>query len=496
MPKKMNLLDAGFVLLETKESPQHAAGLLVFELPENATDDYLPELYEKLRGYPVNASPFNNCLDRSLRKRLAPEMTELAPNQIDIDYHLRNSALPRPGGELELGVLVSRLYSIPMDLSKPLWELHIIQGLADNRFALFLKMHHSLVDGTAGIKMLSDWLSESADINDFVPIWARKESAKPKKIERARPERLSLTERLSSVFNGAATVVPELVSAISESVSSTKERKTGGLVAPYVVPKTILNQPITGRRRVSTQIIDIDRVKALSTKLDQTLNDTVLGLVSGALRRYLSELDSLPEQESLVAGVLANLRAKDDPNPTGNSIGLIFADLATDEADPVKRAKRIHGSMEHGKAHMRRMSGLGRAIYSGLVSGPGNMLAIMGLSESIPPSHSLFVTNVPGPKKPMYFGGAKLKELYPFTIILHGQALLVGVVSLPDKMCFSVVACPDSLPSSQRLAVLLPEVLLELEAAVNLADKPAPKKVAAKRKVAAKKKVAVKKVVD
>ena len=157
----LNPLDASFVRMESKRTPMHVAGLMIFQLPADAPPHYLQDLFAFMRSQAVKNPPFNWRLKQGRRGKLLPQWEVV--KDIDIDYHLRHSALPHPGGERELGVLISRLHSIPMDMTKPLWECHLIEGLEDRRFAVYQKSHHSAVDGFSAIKMMNNWLSDTPD---------------------------------------------------------------------------------------------------------------------------------------------------------------------------------------------------------------------------------------------------------------------------------------------------------------------------------------------
>lgn len=462
MARRLSPLDAVFVHLERKDCPQHAAALFVFEMPEGAPADYLRSLFLRMRSYPVTASPFNHRLASGLLNRVAPAWETLPPEKIDIDYHLRLSALPAPGGELDLGILVSRLYSHPVDMERPLWEIHLIDGLEGGRFALFMKMHHALTDGMAGMKMIQSWLTDDRGKTEQPPIWTKPWSpVLPPRASSSgsHKKQLNLFDRRIAL---AAQAVPEVLHGLRDTLASARGKLDTGLMAPYTAPRTLFNQAITQRRRVSTQSLPLARLNALGESLDMTLNDIVLAIIGSALRRYLHELELLP-QRSLLAGVLASLRPKDSEKTSGNSIGFIFADLATDCADPLQRAQRVKRSTHAGKTRLRGMSGLGMGAYSGLMMAPYVISQAFGRGHRLSPMHSLAVSNLPGPTTPMYFDGARMQAMYPLTIIAHGQALLIAMASNVDQLALSIIACPDAVPHSQRIAVYLQDALAELE---------------------------------
>lgn len=462
MTTRLNLMDAVFLRLESKNCPQHAAGLFVFEMPEKAPKDYLRNLFLRLRDYPVTVPPFNHQVAKGRLSRIAPAWETLPPEAIDIDYHFRLSALPTPGGELELGILVSRLYSHPLDLDRPLWEIHLIEGLEGGRFGLFMKLHHSLTDGMAGMKMLMGWLTDDATKTEHPPIWAKARSPASTSSKAVAGSQRKRKKNTGKGFETFRQAIPETINALNDSVRSAFGRNSSGLMAPYTAPRSIFNQAITQRRRVSTQSLSMQRLNAICKKLDMTLNDVVLTLIGSALRRYLAEVESLPN-ETLLAGVLASLRPRDSEQTSGNAIGFIFADLATDSTDPLHRAERVKRSTHEGKNQLRSMSKLGMTAYSGLVMAPYILGQALERGHQLPPMHSLSVSNLPGPTKEMYFDGARMEAMYPLTIIAHGQALLIAMTSGVDRLALSIIACPDSVPHSQHIAVYLEESLTELE---------------------------------
>jgi WS/DGAT/MGAT family acyltransferase len=242
-----------------------------------------------------------------------------------------------------------------------------------------------------------------------------------------------------------------------------------GLIAPYTATRTMFNGEISPRRRISTQTLDLARVKALAESTGGTLNDVVALVLGTALRQYLIELDSLPEQP-LVAGVLTSLHTAMEAEPgssAGNVIGLIFADLATETADVAERAQRVHSSTVAGKAHLLGMKKNAMA-YTTLMMAP--MLAAMALGQAhrIPPIHNVGLSNVPGTDAPLYYNGAEVEALHATTIIASGQALIVAVTSWNGRLTFTLTACPDAVPSSERIATLLVDALAEVEKAVPL----------------------------
>ncbi|WJR32683.1 wax ester/triacylglycerol synthase family O-acyltransferase [Mycobacteroides immunogenum] len=461
---RMAPLDAGFLLAERQESPQHGSILLTFTPGSHPAHDHMQQLANQLRQFPVTAPRFSWIPSRDLTDRLAPAWKVLPPSDIDIDYHFRHTALPAPGGEWELALTVSRIVTQPLDLTRPLWEFHLIEGLAEGRYAVLVKMHHALMDGMTALKTIRRWLTTDSSTVGIPPIWAA-EPPQPTRPKASPGRSWSPVKTLSTVRNTISSATA--VGKATLSTIAAYGPHDNGLVVPYAPPESILNRPITQRRRMSTQIIDLPRVQSISAQIGGTVNDTVALILSEALRRYLIELDALPDRP-LVAGVLASLR--DTVNPqlaenAGNMISFIFADLATETSDIPERANRIVSSTTAGKQHLLGL-GADALGYSTLALAPFIVSMATGTGHRLP-MFNVGLSNVPGIRVPLYWNGARADALHATTIIANGHALVVTVTSWVDQLCFTVTACPDALPHSQRLSVHIAEALDIVEDALS-----------------------------
>ena len=450
-------MDAAFLLGETRVTPMHVAGLQVFRVPEGASRHFVSELYAFMRGFPVTAEPFNFQLAGRLTDKLLPSWE--IRDDVDLDYHFRYSALPHPGGERELGVLVSRLHSVHMDLTRPLWEMHLIEGLQGSRFAIYIKLHHALVDGAAAMKLLT--LMNDPEDGFAPPIWAADLGQAPSH----RTTGASLLERASDVLQKELASLPSLTRGLAKSTKTLfglAER--GDLASVGEAPRTILNVKISGQRRVATQLVDIARVKAIGRAAGGTINDVVLAACGGALRSYLAALGKLPDR-SLVASVPVALM-REEGEAAGNAVTTFLARLGTDIDDPRRRFEEVRRSSEAGKAHLKEMTGTAVANYTMLLAVPLLITShLPDLGTLAPPLFNLIVSNVPGPRARLRFHGAEMEAFYPVSQIGQGQALNISLIGYADQLAFGLVACRDSVPRVQRLAVALSEAVDELEAA-------------------------------
>jgi len=463
----MSALDAAFVQLERAEAPQHGSVLFILRRPEGASSRYMAQLAAWMREHPVTAERFNYVLTPGPGRRIRPSWTIRPPEQIDIDYHFRHSALPRPGGELELATLVSRLVTHPIDLDRPPWEIHLIEGLERDRFAILMKMHHAMVDGVSALRMVKSWLSDDPLARYQPPLWAHDVQDKE--------EPPTPTGQVAPTFGGTVLGAVRTPLAVAGSVSRALVADVGAardgdqaLVSPYTAPRTILNGRVTQRRRMATQRLPLDRVKAIADRTGGTINDAVAIVLGTAMRRYLGELDALPVRP-LVAGVVTSLRAmmtEQAAEASGNAISMLFADLATEVDDIAARASRVIASTGAGKEHLLGLEGHAMA-YSSLMMAPFVLGSMSGIGHRLPPLQNVALSNVPGTRTSLYHNGAEVEAVHATTIVGSGGALVVTVTSWGDNLCFTVTGCPDTAPHCQRVAVYLTDALDEVEKALT-----------------------------
>ena len=332
--KAMNLQDSMFLLIEQREQPMHVGGMSIYTPPKDAGPDYVENIYQAWRKQARANKPFNQRPVNKLGVWYWEEDTDF-----DIDYHLRHLALPKPGRIRELLAMVSRLHGALMDRSRPLWEVSLIEGLADGRFAIYTKMHHAMVDGVTATKMAVQQHAFSAREHKL-PIWAQ-EHGRPKS---PRPEGPGLLQQATEVLQAGREMLPGVVSGLWDILRPAEP--DAALSQPFKAPPSPFNVPISGSRRFVAQSYELARLKAIGKAADATLNDVVLALCSGALRRYLDHNNAL-EQDSLIAMLPVSMHGETDKG--GNQVATILANLATNEHDPLKRLARIVASTSAAK---------------------------------------------------------------------------------------------------------------------------------------------------
>lgn len=458
--KRLNPLDASWLAVESEDTPMHVGTLQIFRLPENASDTFLRDMVERMKADCDVASPWNYKLARPglLGRLLAPAWK--IEKDVDLDYHVRHSALPRPGSERELGILVSRLHSNPLDFARPLWECHIIEGLENNRFALYTKMHHSLIDGVSGVRLFQRILSKDPNETNMQAPWSVKPVKDRKSGEPPTATVQSAFQEALHALKIQADTVPRLVSAMGRMVRAARHPEED-LTSPFSGPHSSINGRVTGQRRFATQHYNLNRLKALAKHADASLNDIVLYLCGTAIRQFLKEQNSLPKSP-MTAGIPVNIRPADDQG-TGTAISFIISSLATDQSSPLERLEEIKTSTHSAKSHLQSLPRSALNQYTMLLMSPYILQLLSGLGGRMRPVFNITISNVPGPADTLYYEGAELEAMYPVSLIAHGGALNITCLSYTDSLNFGFTGCRDTLPSMQRLAVYTGEALEELE---------------------------------
>jgi WS/DGAT/MGAT family acyltransferase len=464
MPE-VRIADRLFLAAESPQTPQHVAALGIFRAPKGAGEEFVSRLASGLRRVAEFAPPFNYRLAHPRLKAIAPSWTVLDDADIDLDFHFRRNALPRPAGEWELDQLISRLHSRPLDPARPLWELHLIEGLEGNRFALYFKVHHSLMDGLGGVQRFTRMVTSDPDDQELRPIWA------------IGPRRRPRTNGTASALRGAASSASGAarltVGLAAVSLRTTREavRPTSDARAlPFAAPRSIINGRIGRQRRTATLTLDFNRIRALATAADVTVNDVLLAICAGGLRRYLKELGELPDR-SLSAGTPVSVRAGGDQD-SANAFTMTVMRLRTDLPDPLARLAAIHQSSTLAKRDLARLDKAVIENQAALFMGPFIAQQFTPLAGHLAPPYSVSISNVPGPSEPQYLAGARLESLAPLALIYHGVALFIAAFTISGTFTLGFVGDGDLLPHLQRLAVYTGEEVEELEAALPGTERP------------------------
>ena len=462
-------LDASFLYLETPSTPMHVGAVSVVE----GSLDF--ERFKEFIAQRIHLVP-------KLRQRLVE-----APMSIDypfwvddpefnLDMHLSHVALPQPAGWRELRSLASHAFSQALDRSRPLWELVYVEGL-DNipqvptgSVAIISKVHHAAIDGVSG----ADIMGVLYDMTPKPATQPESEPFSPPPI----PGPLDIARRSVKGFVAKPLKLPQLVGdAVGATVKTGVLRRVQGMEAPptpFSAPRTRLNGTVSSQRLWNTALLDLGRVKALRRATGYTLNDVMLAICSGALRRYLDEKGELPP-EPLVAMMPMSTR---DPGAEGggNQINTIFVQLATDVADPLERLGQINDNTTRGKTYSgaigaKTLANAVEFVPFGIANRASQMYSRMELAERHAPIMNTLITNVPGPQFPLYIDGHELLAHMGMAPIIDGLGLLITIFSYNGVISVSPISDPTTMPDLDDFTRYIREAANELEAAV-LASSP------------------------
>ncbi|CAM2896429.1 WS/DGAT/MGAT family O-acyltransferase [Skermania piniformis] len=457
----MSPLDGFFLFAESREHPMHVGGLMLFEPPAGAGPDHAREIYEQLLKQTEVRTLFRTRPARPVNS--VGHLGWSVDDSLDFEYHVRLSALPRPGRVRELLELVSRMHGTLLDRHRPLWELHVIEGLADGRVAVYSKIHHSLVDGVSALRLVQQSLSPDPADTDCSAYWTPRRTP----IDRPGPGIRESVQSGLAAGVGALRGVAGLAPAAGRFARAAF--RAPDVTLPLTAPRTMLNVDIGGARRFAAQSWSIDRVRTLKAATGTTVNDIVVAMCAGALRRYLLDQNALPET-SLTAALPVSLRelVDDGREPGGNAIGLMMCRLGTDRADPIDRLGDITRSIGQSKMLLRDAGTLPALAGMAAIGAPLALELVPGYQHLANPPFNVLISNVPGPREELYFNGARLVGAYPLSLVADGQALNITVTSRAGYLDFGLTGCRRSVPSLQRLLTHLDTSLVELETAIGV----------------------------
>jgi WS/DGAT/MGAT family acyltransferase len=461
-------LDASFLYLETGRSFGHVSSILILDRPDDPDFDPYHEYRARMERAVHDYLP--------LRRRLVevpfgldhPYWTE--DPDFDLDFHVRHVAVPPPGGQAELDSLIARSIGRPLDRNKPLWEAYVIEGLENDQFAIFTKMHHSTIDGAAGAMLTQQMFSESAllDLRDDLPPLP-KVAPLPRPNDVLNKAIFDLARRPRRMFKWQRELAKELFRV---GRSSEDRHDLAGTLPG--VPRTPFNAAITPNRRFTWRAIPLSEVKAVKTALGCTVNDVVMAMCSGALRHYLEEHDALPE-EPLVAMVPVSIRTGEEVDPWTNRVSSIFVTIPTDVEERTERIAAIGATMAEGKhRHDLLPADLiveAASIAPGLIAHTAARIAMNPrVANTGRTVANVTISNVPGPRDLLSLGAAPVRHYVPVSTIVDGQGLNITVQSYMDTLDLGLVSCRELIPDLDRLAELHME---EFAALKELAGLPA-----------------------
>lgn len=462
--ERLSGLDASFLYLETPNNHMHVGTLMLAQLPENHRGGY----FEAVKAMVVQRLH----LAPAYRRRLLPVPFDIdhpiwiEDPDFDLDFHMRHIAVPPPGDFAQLLGQVAQLHSRPLDRSRPLWEFYLIDGLPDRQVAVYAKVHHSAVDGVSGTELLVSLLDLTPEPRKVAP------PDKPWRAERA-PHEAELLARaaLHGVVQPLA-MLRRLPKVLGYALNIGRRVLEPGATlppVPFQAPRTRFNRGITPHRRLAVDTLPLVRIKALKTALGVTVNDIVLALCAGALRRYLADKGELPEKP-LIGFCPISVRNGDQKAQQTNRVSGMLVSLATNIADPLARVRAIRASTADAKAlHKALPADLLRdwSLFAAplVATQAARLYARYKIADYHRPPFNVIISNVPGPGFPLYLAGAEISHIYPVSIPTDGLGMNITVLSYRNGIEFGITADRDAVPDVDRLVALVGPALAELEAA-------------------------------
>lgn len=467
---KLNAADAAFLYSETTRTPMHIASVQVLDLPSGIGCD---AWIHSLRNY---VSERLSLVPYLTRKLLVTPWQLDHPNwihtsDVDLGRHIHRVNVPAPGGQTEFESTIARLHEHPLDRSRPLWDMAILCGLQDGKVAVYNRVHHACVDGMAGQDAIRKLMDESPTRVST--------STTPEGVQVLAEEDPSPAQSLVSAFENLARSQAEYLHTLPRMLDAWQhlQQHWMGSEAQWnggsgMAPATPLNKAVGVRRSFATGDIPMSGIKAIAGSVNASINDVVLALCGGALRTYLRRMEALPN-ESLLAGCPVSLRRPGD-NSANNQVSMMRVSLGTEIANPMVRLLHIKDASKHAK----RMTLDGLGLINRTVAAPGlpwmmQMSALGGgwlasTDTLVPTAVNVVISNVPGPKEPLYFNGAKMLTHYPVSIPAHGLGVNISVQSYASTLFFGITACERALPDP---AALMNDLLATYRALLKIARK-------------------------
>ena len=455
-------LDLMFFLTESARSPKHVGAVQVFELPKNAAADYLQQLVAQIKQAPV-ARPFS--FTPHFPRVGIPRWRETG--EIEIDYHIRHSALPHPGNTEQLMQVVQRLHGVQLDRRRPCWICQVIEGLEGNRFAIYSKVHHAYIDGMSGVKRMYGSLSTSPRDRQVVPSF----SFDPQQSTARGKGRRARSTPGSPLLDQAKGVV-EAVDFLRKMGLQWLKLRDSDAQIPFSAKRTLMNRPIEWDTR-STAVcsLPLDRIKRICKTRECTVNEVVLAVIGGALDDYLRTHGDTPEAP-LVALCPVSLRSDSDDSAR-TQVSAVHVRLGDPGVDLSRRLQQVIDSSHASKDEVRNLSPAGMIDFGVFIFALWELLERSRLDRYVSPSYNVLVSNVPGPgTEDLYLCGSRMVASYPISTLLPGVNLNVTLLSHGNSLDFGLLADRHALPDLGLISAAIVERFEALEQAETGVARP------------------------
>lgn len=461
--RRLTGVDNMFLKQENRDQPQHTIKAVVLD----PASGHQPLTFDTVRAtVPALAEKVEPLRWQLFQPRVGRPWWIERP-RIDLDYHVRRATAAHPGGDHELADQISEIVSVGLDRGRPAWQLWYVDGLADNRIALVLKIHHSVADGLASLRLLESIFSADPDEPLLTPGQPPVDEQLPK---------TAAWLRIWAAHQGRAAVrFPAILARSAGTIKTIRNRRKAGrpgFADAFAAPATRFNEPFTANRRFTYVMCDLATIKDIKSAFGVTLNDVFLAACSGALREYLQRHHELPA-ESLTAVVPVAIRPSGAEVDWGNQVTTWFVSLATDVADPIDRLERIAANTGAARAvHAERDLWLfgDWMEYWPLFWFYGRALPLLGARTKRRPTYSLIASNVPGPKQQLYWGGAPIEKLISVGHLIYPYGLNITGWSYLDTMTIAMQGDRGRVADIQAIADGFPRALAELAALAAARD--------------------------
>lgn len=474
--QQLSGLDASFLYLETDNAPMHIGGVSILD-PTTAAGRLDFAGFEHFIASRLHVT-------RTFRQKLVEVPLNLGkPYWLDDDafelgQHVERTELPRPGGMRELAALVSWQMAQHLDRQRPLWHIlwvdgvDEVPGIAPGSVALISRVHHAAIDGMSGAAILGA-------LFDLSPTPPELPTAPPPTPRAAEPSKIKLLGRAyGNLLRSPLSLRQAAGSAAGGLVKSGGARlrkKVAPPPLPFSAPRTPFNVPIGKRRTWGGTLLSLDRIRKIKSAVGATVNDVVLTICAGALRRYLLDLEALPEKP-LVAMVPVSVREQSERESMGNQVSAMLVSLATDEADPLARLQAIHDAARRSKTYhqaigARTLTDASSFIPFSLAGLAARLYSRSQIADRHRPLFNLVITNVPGPQAPLYVSGARLQAHVGMAPILDGMGLILPIFSYAGQLAIGITSCPEVVAEPQRMSRYLRAEIDQLEQALAAADR-------------------------
>ncbi|MES2751138.1 MAG: wax ester/triacylglycerol synthase family O-acyltransferase [Pseudomonadota bacterium] len=497
--KKLSSMDASFLYLETPEMPMHVGSMAIFRLKDGYQGDFFED-FKKMIADRIHVAPILKArLEKAPLDIDNPSWVE--DDQFDINRHIFRASLPAPANRAILEQTVGWMHAKLLNRARPLWEFYVFEGMKDNEIGLYSKMHHACIDGGAGAALTnmiydvtpvprefpkvvpSKPVNEPRDIatnmiDSYTQLWrAPLDASKAKSFDLPRSGKSDIgsilfDNAMFQIESGIKMIggVPETVKSLRDMIAKVSDPKARESIANLVSPSTMLNKSISSERSFAGVSVSLSEAKALAKQAGGKLNDVVMALSSGVLRRYLMEKGALPSR-SLTAAVPISLREEGNTDANNQVFGMVCS-LASNIEDPKERIEAIIAQSAKSKEMSHPLRALMPSISNVAMLGAPMLIQVLALlysrsnlSDVLPPAANVTISNVPGPRQTLYAVGAELLHIFPVSIATHGLALNITVQSYRDQLDFGFIAGANIIPNVQVLADMLPKEFALLAAA-------------------------------